>query len=266
VNSALDDKLDRIRQRFEQFLSWKINDEIGGLLGEIRENRWEAYFFGGVPRLIVSGTEWQQPRDYDIVFADPDFVGFTKYAETLGGVKNRFGGYKLNIAGIEVDAWSLSDTWAFRKKHVQNVSFESLQKTVPFNVDSFLIEIFPQASGTKRNIYCDGFISAEESNTLDAILKENPFPPLCLVRAVHLAHSMQLNWSSDLVAWMADISKTTSWIELKEIQLSHYGHIKYGCDYWDRLEKHLSALVSNCSFTKFRPPSNDGTNEKYFSH
>src|SRR5687767_661739 len=65
---------------------------------------------GGLVRDAVLG---RRPRDLDIVVECSEGA-----LQQLMGLyphrRNSFGGYKVEIAGLELDVWTVKSTWAFR--------------------------------------------------------------------------------------------------------------------------------------------------------
>src|SRR5690554_5107071 len=70
-----------------------------------------VYLFGGVLRdLALFGTRGFC-SDIDLV-VDEGWDTCVPFLEHLGARKNKFGGYRLWVAGWPVDIWSAEETWA----------------------------------------------------------------------------------------------------------------------------------------------------------
>src|SRR6266481_4621924 len=126
----------KLRRRFTEFVS-RRNAAVRSLadtLDKLRMRGWTAFLFGGIPRGILDDGNRYRPRDLDLVFDDEHFDYFESAFEHCVERKNSYGGLRLNIQGMAVDAWRLSATWAFREGLVQQASFERLPYTTFLNV------------------------------------------------------------------------------------------------------------------------------------
>ena len=70
----------------------------------------DAYLFGGVLRdlALLGGRGFNS--DIDVV-VEGDWTSFKKYLDHLGAYRNKFGGYRLDVASWKVDIWSARETW-----------------------------------------------------------------------------------------------------------------------------------------------------------
>jgi len=191
---------------------------------DARTNGWEAFLFGGVPRTFwISGpSAWV--RDFDLVFEDGAFVEMAKFYSSSIVRRNRFGGIKLNINKIEIDAWPLGKTWAFREGLVDEPSFVNLPKTTFLNIDSIVVEFAPPP-GKSRRLFESGFFRCLRNETLDICLKSNPYPELCAVRSIRLARALGFDFSPQLGQYVLAAIESVSSSAFSRIQQSHYGRI-----------------------------------------
>lgn len=173
--------------------------------------------FGGAVRDALAS---QDPRDIDIV-VDGKPSAIDQVLCNFVSTKNRFGGYSVSLEGNKYDIWSLESTWAFRERLVQNVSIDNLVETVFLNIDSVAVNL------STGDAYANRFLDALNTNVLDIVLSENPFPPLCVVRALVLKNKRSLSYSNALMkyilAWLMTTSDPCS--ELMAVQLKHYGSL-----------------------------------------
>src|ERR1043166_1003713 len=134
--------------------------------------------FGGYPRLLARGEDPLGARDIDIVIAvDRDSLEST--VQPWIARRTRFGGLHLAVENQRVDIWTLCDTWAFRERKVElPCSPENLIKTVFLSIDAIAVDIHTNA--VYASVYRETLRRAE----LDIVLRENPYPALCVLRAL----------------------------------------------------------------------------------
>lgn len=214
----------QLRKSFSDFLT-RQREAAGALRDVVREHKWKAFVFGGTPRGILEDGPSYRPRDLDLVFDDAHFEEFVSMFSRNVTRRTRFGGVHLRMMNLEVDAWPLSSTWAFREGLIRDVSFEALPRTTFFNADAIVISLTPQPRA--REFYEAGFQRAWEEGLLDINLEQNPFPALCVVRAFRLASSFRFYFSPRLVEYLAKNFQTLSNEELTNVQESHYGTVHF---------------------------------------
>ncbi len=170
-----------------------------------------------------------QPRDVDIVVdgASVDDLALL-FHDTLVR-RTRFGGLHLNVMGWMVDIWPLSQTWALRELHVGSGDFEALTRTTFLNVEAVTVELSNRRS-TSRSIYAAGFFEAVRTRTLDINLEENPFPELAAIRTLVIASRLRYGLRRRLARYVLHYITKTPVEKFLEIQLSHYGVVKYDVD------------------------------------
>lgn len=143
--------------------------------------------FGGAVRDWIVG---KTPRDIDIVI-DCNIKNLS-ILDRYKGVKNKFGGYKLLVEGIEFDIWSLENTWALKN----DTKFEKKLATIPFtaflNLDAIAYRLDSQ------EIYENGFQRAMTSKVLDIMYEPNPYPFLCVSKALCALSKYDLSASDNL--------------------------------------------------------------------
>jgi hypothetical protein len=147
----------------------------------------DVLLFGGAIRDILAD---KTPRDYDFVVTFRSSF-LEEILASFEFRKNRFGGYKLVLDGIKIDIWSIDDTWAFRNKLISS-SPENLTKTVFLNIDSIAVNL------CRGNVYAKRYREAIEKNLLDIVLEKNPFPELCVLRALIFKCTNNINISKNL--------------------------------------------------------------------
>ena len=137
----------------------------------------DVYVFGGMLRdLAFSGRDgfWS---DIDLV-VDGNWTHLVKYLNHLGIQRNKFGGYRLEVAGWPVDLWMAQDTWAVRMGLVEYRGISTLTETTILNWDGILMDW-----RTKSVISRVDYFEEIQRRFLEVVLTDNPKPLGACVRA-----------------------------------------------------------------------------------
>lgn len=158
---------------FENQLS-KLKEEptIDNLLNKLRSLGPTAIFGGSLRDWTLGKT----PRDIDIVLDCP--AKALEFLNAFKAEKNRFGGYYLKVGGTEFDIWNLEATWALKHNPKFEKKLETLPKTTFFNMDAITYRLDTKA------FQDEGFTQAITSKQLDIVYEPNPFPFLCVSKAL----------------------------------------------------------------------------------
>jgi hypothetical protein len=159
-------------------------------------------------------------RDIDIVvdtFNDESFELVNQY----NGIRNSFGGFKLNIDGIHVDLWAIKDTWVIKKMNYLDFDlFSILPSTSFFNSTAIIFSI-----QEKQLIYNNKFLDFINQNNLDILFEDNPYPELCIIKSFQ-NYCDGVSLSNNLKKYI--VRKFVKVYEkLNSIQIRHYGDVKY---------------------------------------
>jgi len=201
-------------------------------LRDIQQTQNRAVFFGGTLRsLLISRVRHGRlgrPRDVDIVV---DGVSVDTLRESLQDMisrETRFGGLKLRRMNWEFDVWPLHKTWAFVKDGCSAPAFEALPFTTFFNLEAIAVDVWA-APGSTRRIYSgdDQFFDGIISQTIDLNREENPFPALCVVRALIMASALDFSIGPRLARYLATHGPEIANVELEGVQHKHYGRLRH---------------------------------------
>lgn len=197
-----------------------------------------CFFFGGTPRDIALQ---RQPRDLDIVVNTAD----GKLEEVVGQFphrRNRFGGYHLEIAQTKVDIWCLENTWAFRAG-LLTASPYNLTRSVFLNIDGIAVDPFRCA------VYAEPFLEYCLTRELDIVLRENPFPDLCVLRTLVFLSKEKCSASELLREYISDwhTNEQEDISRLQRMQMAHYGVELFSARDIRRLLQRLTSF-SNSGF------------------
>jgi hypothetical protein len=245
ARSGRQDPVQTLRSRFAEFVGHRGSplDDLLAIVRLVRERGWTVFAFGGVPRGVFDVGRLYHPRDLDLVVEDEHFANFEAAFAKHVARRNRFGGLNLRVGNLAVDAWPLRATWAFREGHISTASFASLPKTTFLNVDAVVIEVAAR-KGKSRRLYEAGFFRSWQDQTLDVNLVPNPFPALCLVRALHIARRYGFKISSRLGFHLWELLHNIPSRELFEAQLTHYGRIDFDIPSLRNIQDKLSDQLS----------------------
>jgi hypothetical protein len=158
---------------FENQLS-KLKEEptIDNLLNKLRSLGPSAIFGGALRDWTLGKT----PRDIDIVLDCQSSE--LEFLNSFKAEKNRFGGYYLKVAGTDFDIWNLENTWAIKHNPKFEKKLETLPKTSFFNMDAIIYYL------NTKTFQDEGFMQAISSKKLDIVYEPNPFPFLCVSKAL----------------------------------------------------------------------------------
>lgn len=151
------------------------------------------------PTLILGGAvrDWMldKPyRDVDIVVeCSNDKIDFLKkYKAEL----NRFKGYFLTIDGVDFDVWTVESTWALTIHSEFEKKIDVIPKTVFLSTDAVGYRLDSQ------EIYDAGFHQTVASKYLDIVFEPNPYPFVCVTRALLALVKYDLRPSDNLIRYI----------------------------------------------------------------
>ncbi len=167
-----------LKKRLLRLLSFK--DDQGNLDNFLStvSAEGELFLFGGAIRDVALHGISSFSSDLDFVFDG----GNTRLKLLLSDYdieENKYGGFRINISGYDIDIWALEKTWAFQKQLVKYDSVESLLKTTITNWDSCLF-----SWNKKSLILSENYLNDLRAGFLDVVLKENPNELGMLVRVL----------------------------------------------------------------------------------
>ena len=211
-------------------VSWRKS--ISDTIGEIREQKWNAVFFGGTLRSLLlsrlNNDEPGRPRDIDIVMNGASLEEMQSSFEPYISRRTRFGGLQLKRVNWQFDVWPLKETFALKEQRVESPTFSDLPSTTFFNVEAVAVEIWPKRGHARRIFSGDEqFFQGITTRTIEINREENPFPELCVVRALVMAANLQWKVGPRLLSYLGEHGDTMSSSAFEAIQEKHYGKIQW---------------------------------------
>ncbi len=210
-----------LTEKIQRFL--RSDNQVARKLRQLANGNWRTYLFGGTVREILLKLDDSQIRDLDVVIDDEGFPRFRSAFEAQITGTNRFGGLRLVLDRIPVDAWALSSTWAFQAGHVPHAFLHRLPETTFLNIDSVVFEITP--GRVKRRLLAEPFLEALENNVLDIVLPENPHPSLAAVRTIRMHLRYDMPMSRRLAQYILEYLEQAGIEGCLEEQLRHYHRV-----------------------------------------
>ncbi|MBU9979068.1 hypothetical protein KTP48_09975 [Proteus mirabilis] len=174
------------------------------------------YAFGGVVRDIELRNT---PSDIDLVFnGDRDsFNLLLNYLNNEKIAKNKFGGFRIETNGLDIDLWHFEDTWAFLNNKVETSDnhINNILKTTFFNWDAVLFDL------KKQNvIYNDDYCFNLKNKFLKINLFDNPNVIGAFSRIIKNIFYNQANYlSEDVLIYLYKSFEDYSLSEIREFYL-----------------------------------------------
>lgn len=206
----------RDRQLLERRIKYFIESERGGraqatALIKGLSAQSHLYIFGGLIRDIGLYTAHRFRSDIDLVFAGSRNElekALAQYGFRLIS-ENKFGGFRIGDAGIEIDVWSLEETWAFRHGLIAQKSVEGLLQTTLMSWDSVLYDI-----RNHKIIAEDSWLEDLHARRLDLVLEQTPNTHSALVKILRTVYGKRVlqigsRLSTFLASALGDISDSS---------------------------------------------------------
>ncbi len=225
------------------------SEPIVRTLQDLRRANVRAVLFGGTLRsLLLSRLQdrrFGRPRDIDIVVADTSLDALRERFRSITKRETRFGGLRLERMNWQFDVWPLHQTWAFLEDDRWEPRFSALPRTTFFNLEAVAVDVWVRP-GQRRAVYSgdDQFFEGVISRTVEVNREENPFPSLCVVRALVMASSTGFAIGPRLAHYLSINGPASSDAELEETQLKHYGQIRCDVGTMRKWLEHVSSLYA----------------------
>jgi hypothetical protein len=206
ITAVIEDNLKKVQE----------NSDIATLFKRLSDAGPAAVFGGAVRDWVLGKT----PRDIDIVLDCP--INSLSFISNMEHKKNKFGGYHLVVGGVEFDVWNLDASWAFKADASFTKNLKTLTKTCFFNMDAVLFYL------DTGHLQDDGFTAAIESKKLDIVYEPNPFPFLCVSKALCALRKYEMTPTDNLRRFIGDQmargytrKSFTKYAEMKGIPLTY---------------------------------------------
>lgn len=236
---------------------WK--QPIVDTLRELQETNARAVFFGGTLRSLLASRMFchkaGRPRDVDIVVSGALIEDLRERFEEIISRTTRFGGLQLQRLGWQFDVWPLDRTWAFVNDAVVDPEFEHLPSTTFFNLEAIAVEVWA-SPGKPRAIYSgdDQFFEGLMDRVLEINREENPYPELCVVRALVMSSGLEFQIGPRLAKYVVDHGEVMTQADLAEVQRHHYGSLRREPSQLKSWIEHIANAITETSEGPIRLP------------
>lgn len=198
----------------------------------------DVYLFGGVLRDVALFGRRGFASDIDLV-VEGDWHHAVRYLASRGASRNKFGGFRLQLAGWPVDVWNATDTWGIREGFVPYRSIASLTETTVLNWDAILM------NWRTRTFVCrEGYLDDLRKGILDVVMVANPNPLGMTVRVFrHLCSKEATSITARAASFLAESTCRYSYAEIVAEEMRSYGNSEIGRDIYKRFE-HMNASAT----------------------
>lgn len=194
---------------------------IGGFLDFLADALpdGDVYLFGGILRDMALLGKRGFKSDIDLV-VEGEWGHCVTYLESLGAQRNKFGGYRLNVADWPIDIWNARETWAIKQGLVKYKGIASLTETTVSNWDAILMNW-----RTKAFIYRTNYLEEIKARMLDIVLEQNPNPLGMAIRVFrHLCSKDAKKITLTTAKYLAHCVDSYEFEELKAEEIRSYGN------------------------------------------
>ena len=197
------------RRYLKDFL---LTEESWRLLLDI-SNQTDVYIFSGVIRNFLLGYAYN--RDLDIVVKNIDNLNLSGINKREIQIKrNSFGGYKLKIGMLNIDAWDIDKTWGIQQMRLRSTPY-SLIKTAFFNFSAITYDF-----NKSKFIYDRCFVDFYRTHAMNVQYKDNPNIPLCILNTFYYASKYLFSIKYDLCKWI--VNNYSNDFDYEGVQLKHF--------------------------------------------
>ncbi len=237
----------------------KWSGPISQTLREIRSKDIGAVFFGGTLRsLLLSRLRKRavgRPRDIDIVISGSSVERLRTYFSTFVSRETRFGGIQLMRDNWQFDMWPLDRTWAFRKQAKECPQFSDLPFTTFFNLEAIAVDVWAKP-GRRRAVYSgnEQFFDGILNQTIELNFEQNPYPSLCVVRALALAYSTGFYIGPRLARYLVEEGSNLSESQVRKVQRKHYGLVRLDMPVVQNSIDHIAKQLAHNEESSVRMP------------
>jgi len=225
-----DDLKSILRKELRAFCSFDRPWKDGAIqtFQDLQSFNTRAVFFGGALRSMLLGRLYSnrpgRPRDLDIVVEGVETEELQRKFSQFIVRRTRFGGLQLRRMNWAIDIWPLHTTWAFSALNMPTRTFEDLPRTTTFNIESIAATVSCEG-GSHRTVFSgdDQFFDAIRTRTLDLNQAENPFPDLCVVRALSFAAKYDFKVARRLAEFLVRHGRSMNVAQYEYVQCQHYG-------------------------------------------
>ena len=189
-----------IRERevaFKNYLEQEVLSENSFALFKSVAKQTDIYIYSGVIRNYLLG--FRENRDVDVVITNINSLSLNPNdLHNCQIFQNSFGGYKIHIDNLTIDAWGIESTWGLLHKKMKFTP-HSLIKTAFFNFSSIAYDY-----NNRRYIFGDDICRFLKTRAIDVVFPENPNKPLCILNTIYFIKKYNFAIAYRLCKWIVD--------------------------------------------------------------
>jgi hypothetical protein len=216
--SEIEDLINSKNTLFFEYLEESLDKNVFDFIKKLSKST-DTYLFSGIIRNFF--LENYTIRDIDLIIESESKLD--KILNNYQYRKNSFGGYKLSINHMDIDIWSIKNSWALNHGQI-TLDFE-IERYIPstafFNFSAVLYSI-----RNKEFLYTKSFLNFLISKEIDVVYEPNANYQLCLVNTFYYSDRYRLIISDRLKEIIKKIFTRES-NDYSEVQKKHFGKILY---------------------------------------
>ncbi|MBL9040995.1 MAG: hypothetical protein JNM83_05310 [Myxococcales bacterium] len=185
-----------VRRRADSFLSRPEYAGVRAILAEISAVAPTA-IFGGFPRDLARYGVDGFNSDLDLVV---DCQSITSILDRLGPVhftNTGMGGIRICGHRLQIDLWTLQDTWAIKNGIVEANHLADLIHTTFFDCDAIIYQL-----DTREIVCSERYFSSLSSDVIDISVEINPNPLSMTIRTLRFLKRRRLKISARLAGYL----------------------------------------------------------------
>lgn len=166
-------------------------------LRHLAESFGPMAIFGGLIRDLALGRAREFSSDVDVVLKDMPVDVLARHLAPHRGVRNAFGGFRVQFGRWLFDLWTFDNTWAFANGFVQGRELADLLRTTFFNWDAALFEL-----GEDRLLVRPSYFAELEARLLAINLRPTPNELGAAIRALRFIAEGGVSVTPDLAEFL----------------------------------------------------------------
>lgn len=181
-----------LRRRADSFLARPEYASVRALLADI-STIGPVAIFGGFLRDLARHGIGGFNSDLDVVIDCESAASVLRRLGTVRFNHTGMGGIRILGNRLQVDLWTLQDTWAIKNGIVGGSRLADLVHTTFFDCDAVIYQL------SSRDIVCaDSYFAALQSGVIDINIETNPNPLSMAIRTLRFLKRRQLKISDRL--------------------------------------------------------------------
>ena len=191
--------------------------QLKGLI-DLVASQMAIFVFSGITRNFLLG--YLNNRDIDFVVLDSSKLRIPlSQIRNFTILKNKFGGYKLQVGNLTIDVWDVHKTWGILQESMRGTAY-SLMNTAFFNFSAIVFDY------NKGMFYIsDEFCEFYKTHVMEVVYAKNPRVETCIVNALYYADNYGFTIGESLRRWI--VKHYTKELNFEKAQQSRLQKVVY---------------------------------------